>query len=319
MVDLIVEKHCSTIEEFWTYLSPVGPHFWADACLFRGQRDSSWKLIPSIFRPDVLQKFERPTFKFDQGNERSMLQFECELLEDFISACDARGLIIPGDTPAARRSIEELSFCGRVGDHIKSWPDPDICPIIALAQHHGIPTRLLDVTSQPYVAAYFAAASAVEHLLSLSNEEKRNQYFREKRLSVHAMNYSTLHVCAGIRRVKVPGSTSPNVSAQSGAFIVLDRLDFEDIRICEPSSLEAKLANISRLSNTVGSPVGTPQLWKVTLPITSAGRLLDWCARHGIHRASMFPGYDGAAERVKETYRHIQFNTAAEAHLRQAA
>jgi hypothetical protein len=319
MVELVEEKHCTTVEEFWAFLSPVGPHFWANSSLFRGQRDSSWNLIPSIFRPDVLERYERPSFKLDRGDERSMLQFECELLSDFISACDARGLVIPGDTHDARRVIEELSFDGQVAGRLKKWPGPAICPIIALAQHHGIPTRLLDVTSQPYVAAYFAAASAVEHLLALSDKSKRDTYLREQRLSVHAMNYSILHVSAGVRCIKVPGSTSPNVSAQSGAFIVLDRVDGEDTRSNGAPSIEAKLTNIARLSNTTGSPVGTPQLWKVTLPINCAGALLDWCVRHGIHRASMFPGYDGAAERVKETYRQVQFNEVVASHCSRAA
>nr|WP_324292426.1 FRG domain-containing protein [uncultured Tolumonas sp.] len=31
---------------------------------------------------------------------------------------------------------------------------------MALAQHHGIPTRLLDVTKNPITAAYFAASQS---------------------------------------------------------------------------------------------------------------------------------------------------------------
>jgi hypothetical protein len=41
------------------------------------------------------------------------------------------------------------------------WPSRDLWPVLGLAQHYGILTRLLDWTRNPFVSAYFAATSSL--------------------------------------------------------------------------------------------------------------------------------------------------------------
>lgn len=69
---------------------------------------------------------------------------------------------LPADSYQLRLKLDEWKrkFSSReVGDYI--WPPPEFYSLIALAQHHRVPTRALDWTWDPFVAAYFAAQGAV--------------------------------------------------------------------------------------------------------------------------------------------------------------
>lgn len=95
-----------------------------DVYLFRGMQSPQWRLEPSFDRVfRHLAAAERPS-EFDA------------LLASFRAACQAYG--VPAEV------------CD--DDH----------RLIALGQHHGMPTRLLDWTTSPYVAAYFAYASSLD-------------------------------------------------------------------------------------------------------------------------------------------------------------
>ena len=72
---------------------------------------------------------------------------------------------------------------------------------MALAQHHEIPTRLLDWSSNPYVACYHAAASAV-----LAGRECLKP---DQKIAVFAFDFNDLSKVTGIKHVKVPGALQP--------------------------------------------------------------------------------------------------------------
>jgi hypothetical protein len=85
--------------------------------LFRGQKDSTWDLLPKIAREDF--NFIGPNFLFKEN----------ELIDEF--------------QRLSRPHINQDIL-------LNQWD------LLALAQHHGLPTRLLDWTSNPLVALYFA-------------------------------------------------------------------------------------------------------------------------------------------------------------------
>jgi len=94
---------------------------------FRGQLSSKWNLHSSLDRA-VEVTGKGPTSSFTTHTDRAVT--EDRLLFRF--------------KQQAHRYLQYLP------------DDEDLISWLALMQHHGVPTRLLDWTRSPYVAAYFA-------------------------------------------------------------------------------------------------------------------------------------------------------------------
>lgn len=223
-LDIHQDRTVSSFEELTSLVQP----FRKDGdWIFRGVRQSDYKLIPKIGRPESRKAIgSGGNLSYDRNAEETMIRHFMRSAAPYVK-----------HVPATRLE----------------W--------LALAQHHGMFTRLLDWSESLLVAAYFAIEDARQRLappmiyavkdIPLAAAEKHNDI---DELDEVVMYY--------------PPHISPRIPAQTGLFTVHRNPQ----KVFEPQ-------NIVRI--TIGrSPL--------TLKLN-----LNAC---GVHKASLFPDIDGLAE-----------------------
>lgn len=269
-------KSFKTAKKLWEALSPTQKLF-DDPCnvVYRGQADSSWKLIPTVLRKGDKNPASVMWGKGVKAEEQIFT--EIRLLELFAEFCDQVGLRIPGDSPQFRSKVLSSEEQDLYIKHPEQWPNLALLEIMAMAQHHGIPTRLLDWTRQPYVAAYFSASSALANA---------NNWKRGDKLAVWALNIELINLYRRVQIATIAGAVTPHLSAQSGLFTVHPH-----------TGVRGGEFEVLGLEEEFGKIPNTPLLC-MTLPVKESPRLYELCNKSGINAATIYRSADGAGKAV---------------------
>lgn len=270
----ITEINATSIDEFWSYISPLSDLTkYMKKPIFRGQADASWKLVPSALRSDVSDKYSHLLSQRSEVDR--IILFEYFLLHGFLYSIDEIGLQVPYDTEQFRGCMKFDHLADEYSIDGSAWPSKNYLPFMALAQHHGIPTRLLDVTRDPFTAAYFASSQAC--FLTKKFDD----------MCVWIIDANDLPTkCPEVEYIIQPGVVSINLAAQRGGFLLLRRKITRNDTVSEQAD---DIQNVFAKNSDI-------VVYKINIPAKFAGDLLFRCNKFNVSAATLFPGFDGAAK-----------------------
>ena len=203
--------------------------------VYRGQKSLAYKLLPKVGR---IEKFTFIRLKIGQKQVSSLKDQEKNILKTF-----------------KNRALPQLP---RVPANDWEW--------LAIGQHYGLATRLLDWSKSPLVAAYFAVEQEFD-------EDSAIYAFNQGYFDYS--NSEPFNV-KGVRRI-TPAFYTRRIEAQSGAFTIHENS-----------------------SKPIDEIVSLKKLNKIIIVKGFRARLKEILSSYGIHRASMFPDLDGISFYVND-------------------
>ena len=176
---------------------------------------------------------------------------------------------------------------------------------LALAQHHGLPTRLLDWTYSPYVAMHFATElmSDMEHdgMIWCVDFNKATSFLPQHLHQILAEEYSMVFTVDMLSRAVANLKALDALREAQGEFVVF----------IEPPSLDPRIVNQFALFSLMSSPTAKLHEWletrpdlcfKVIIPHEIKWEVRDKLDQANISERMLYPGLDGTCRWLKRHY-----------------
>lgn len=322
---IICDLPCVSAEQFAINISPFGPCFRQGVppiqFLFRGVDDAHKELVPSILRQNcpLRQLCPRvPIANPENPSERELIECEIDILARFFERADAQGLHLPEDSRENRERLVSISkrsaFIEQIIEKELIWPDESLLSFMGLAQHHGLPTRLLDWSRNPLKAAYFPCIDIMRRVDKLESiDDVRIALWAMSRVPADINELLDPYTIGSppdirLRIITAPAATNQNLRAQEGVFTVIQPRNPKCEYLLDRRPLDKQLGERFTECVSLTQPVSealtsnrvNPLFFRFTLPASECGKLMWILASWGISAASMFPGFRGAADTVRE-------------------
>lgn len=218
----------------WNDLAALADRLKREDWLYRGVTQSDHELIPKIGRPDARKDNHGKSLPYSQEQERLLLR----------------------------------EFARRGRGMFPVQPDSEL-ECMAIAQHHGLKTRLLDWTESVFIAAMFATEKGVTEVVNTSTGE-----------------VTTLPpVIYGIRGLQEIGVNE-------------DPFQLNEVKVYRPAHISPQIAPqqaVFTVHPNPQEPFNHAELVRWKLEIGGTLEVKFALDAVGISRASLFPGIDGLA------------------------
>lgn len=216
---------------------------------FRGHSNEDYKLIPSLFRNNINDTYA----KWEDVEKYLVSEFK----------------------------REALPYLNIIPETENDW--------LALAQHHGLPTRLLDWSTSPLIALYFAVKELQNikaNVWAFGVVSTNNCWSRS---SIIAQKINT----ALPNDIVFPKHISPRITNQLGCFTLHPF----------PSTTNNQVKSYDEIYSNCNS------LFKIEIDATHKEKILNQLYIMGIHENFIYPSLDGLAKRIKFEFTQYDRNT----------
>jgi hypothetical protein len=250
---------------------------------FRGQRESEWTLQTSLDR-EITVFHNTGHYPLDRQPEENELLFR---------------------------------FQQQVHNYVRHLPSvKDRASWLALMQHYGVPTRMLDWTQSPYVALYFAVEEKPQEFEKgrCSPDDVQKACEEERYSAVWAIDLKWLEEKMKIELGPIPDDSEARiqylnsllVEKKQPLIVRIDPLHGNERMFAQQGFFLWKLFEETRYFDQILiSMILKPELplqpviKKLRIGETHRIEILESLREINIHRASLFPGIDGFCQSLK--------------------
>jgi hypothetical protein len=173
---------------------------------------------------------------------------------------------------------------------------------LAMAQHHGLPTRLVDWTFSPFVALHFATEYVADYdrdgLVWCIDFVRANQLLPKR-----------------LRAILDEEGSDTFTAEMLGAFATLREFDALSrdpfLMFLEPPALDARILNQAALFSLMPAPTSSLEEWlarhpevcrRVIVPAELKWEVRDKLDQANITERTLFPGLDGLSRSLERYY-----------------
>ncbi len=192
--------------------------------------------------------------------------------------------------------------------------------LLAMAQHHGLPTRLLDWTYSPYVALHFATANleryAIDAVIWVVDFEKAHDRLPKplrRLLRTEGAQAFTVELLANLRQrdCTKPGDASFYQFVETLTEFDALGLNQDFLLFFEPPSMNDRIVNQFALFSVMPAPQKAVDTWlmenpdlfrRIIIPAEMKWECRDKLDQCNITERVLFPGLDGLGSWLKRHY-----------------